>query len=177
MSSPKIHSTVEEKCTTADERHEEELFAWYSPDEWYPVRIGEVFQSRYQVLLKLGYGSVSTAWLCRDLRASRYVTLKVYVTGHRQARNEHRVLEHIKSIATAHGGRDLLRLDLDRFTVEGKGGTHQCLVHKPLAKSLYEIRRLCDGPMPMELVKPTLQMVLLAIDFLHREAGVIHTGR
>ena len=46
---------------------EEERNKWYDPDAWYPVKIGEVVQSRYQVLLKLGYGSVSTAWLCRDL--------------------------------------------------------------------------------------------------------------
>jgi hypothetical protein len=47
---------------------EEETFPWYKQDEWYAVRVGEIFESRYQVLLKLGYGSVSTAWLCRDLR-------------------------------------------------------------------------------------------------------------
>ena len=29
--------------------------------------MGEVFQSRYQVVGKLGYGGYSTAWLCRDL--------------------------------------------------------------------------------------------------------------
>jgi serine/threonine-protein kinase SRPK3 len=46
---------------------EEETFSWYDPEGFYPVRIGEIFQSKYQVLGKLGYGSVSTAWLCRDL--------------------------------------------------------------------------------------------------------------
>lgn len=47
---------------------EEQTFSWYNRDKFYPVRIGQVFQSRYQVLVKLGYGSVSTAWLCRDLK-------------------------------------------------------------------------------------------------------------
>ena len=46
---------------------EEESFPWYTEESFYPVRIGEVFKSRYQVIGKLGYGSVSTAWLCRDL--------------------------------------------------------------------------------------------------------------
>jgi serine/threonine-protein kinase SRPK3 len=46
---------------------EEETFSWYSPDDFYHVQIGEVFKSKYQVLGKLGFGSVSTAWLCRDL--------------------------------------------------------------------------------------------------------------
>ena len=47
---------------------EEESLSWFDPEKWYPVRIGEVIQSRYQVLVKLGFGSVSTVWLCRDLR-------------------------------------------------------------------------------------------------------------
>ena len=46
---------------------EETSFSWYDPGIYYPVRFGEVFKLKYQVLGKLGYGSVSTAWLCRDL--------------------------------------------------------------------------------------------------------------
>ena len=47
---------------------EEEGFEWFDPKTWYPTKIGQVFESRYQVLVKLGFGSVSTVWLCRDLR-------------------------------------------------------------------------------------------------------------
>lgn len=47
---------------------EEERWPWYTPHSFYPVRIGEVLQSRYQVLYKLGYGTTSTIWMCRDLR-------------------------------------------------------------------------------------------------------------
>jgi serine/threonine-protein kinase SRPK3 len=46
---------------------EEETFSWYDPEAFYPVRIGEIFKSKDQVLGKLGYGSVSTVWLCRNL--------------------------------------------------------------------------------------------------------------
>jgi hypothetical protein len=34
------------------------------------VHLGEVFQSRYQVVAKLGFGVYSTVWLCRDLQLS-----------------------------------------------------------------------------------------------------------
>lgn len=50
-----------------DDLLDEEISPWYDAEDFYPVQIGEVFQSRYQVIGKLGYGSVSTAWLCRDL--------------------------------------------------------------------------------------------------------------
>jgi hypothetical protein len=47
---------------------EEESLAWYSPDDFYPVTIGEVLDSSYKVLGKLGYGAHSTVWLCRQIR-------------------------------------------------------------------------------------------------------------
>lgn len=46
---------------------EEENIPTYKPDNFYPVRIGEVIHHRYQVVGKLGYGSTATVWLCRDL--------------------------------------------------------------------------------------------------------------
>jgi len=46
---------------------EEERLSWYSPEEFYPVRISETFKSRYRVVGKLGYGSYATVWLCRDI--------------------------------------------------------------------------------------------------------------
>lgn len=47
---------------------EEEELPLYKPENYYPVDIGEVFVSRYQVVLKLGYGTSSTVWLWRDLK-------------------------------------------------------------------------------------------------------------
>jgi hypothetical protein len=47
---------------------EEEEVPSYVAEDYYPVYIGEVFRSRYQVVTKLGFGTNSTVWLCRDLR-------------------------------------------------------------------------------------------------------------
>lgn len=47
---------------------EEENNVNYKPAQFYAAQIGEVFQSRYQLVRKLGYGSSSTVWLCRDLQ-------------------------------------------------------------------------------------------------------------
>lgn len=46
---------------------EEETLPTFVPEHYYPVAIGEVFQSRYQIVSKLGFGISSTVWLCRDL--------------------------------------------------------------------------------------------------------------
>lgn len=57
------------RCTLIPESYkiEEETLGGYLPERFYPVRIGEAFNSRYQVIGKLGYGATSTVWLARDL--------------------------------------------------------------------------------------------------------------
>lgn len=67
-SSPRNFPNSAFKVISDVEKLEEESLDWYKSSLFYPVRIGEVFQSRYQVLGKLGYGLRSTAWLCRGLR-------------------------------------------------------------------------------------------------------------
>lgn len=47
---------------------EEETLPYYKPEHYYPVRIGDVYGIRYQVAGKIGYGTYSTSWLCRDLQ-------------------------------------------------------------------------------------------------------------
>lgn len=47
---------------------EEEEMPEYKPEHFYPVRLGEVFHDRFQIMTKLGFGSSSTIWLARDLR-------------------------------------------------------------------------------------------------------------
>jgi hypothetical protein len=49
-----------------DCQFEEEANPGYNAGNFYPVRIGEVLKSRYEVLAKLGFGMCSTVWLCRD---------------------------------------------------------------------------------------------------------------
>lgn len=39
----------------------------YSPKHFYPMRLYEVLNDRYQVSAKLGWGTSSTVWLARDL--------------------------------------------------------------------------------------------------------------
>jgi serine/threonine-protein kinase SRPK3 len=47
----------------------EEGRAAYRPGGFHPVYIGDVFNERYKVINKIGYGRYSTVWLVRDLQA------------------------------------------------------------------------------------------------------------
>lgn len=46
---------------------EQEDPADYTKGGYYPVQIGDLFNERYNVIRKLGWGHFSTVWLCWDL--------------------------------------------------------------------------------------------------------------
>jgi hypothetical protein len=64
---PNLSNAKNPTILPAHEKIEEESVPGYKAESFYPVTLGEVFNSRYQVLAKLGFGTASTAWLCRDL--------------------------------------------------------------------------------------------------------------
>ncbi|RMD40650.1 hypothetical protein DV735_g4461, partial [Chaetothyriales sp. CBS 134920] len=45
---------------------EEQSLLLYQQKRYYPVSIGDLFNDRYRVITKLGYGAYSTVWLARD---------------------------------------------------------------------------------------------------------------
>ena len=66
---------------------------------------------------------------------------------------------------------------LDSFEIAGLSGSHICLVHKPLLMSLQSFQFLLEErTLPMQLFKAAVYDVLLALDYLHSEADMIHTG-
>ncbi|KAE8322327.1 kinase-like domain-containing protein [Aspergillus sergii] len=162
-----------------NDKLEEEQLPGYSPEDFYPVKIGDVFRSRYQVAGKLAFGGHSTVWLCRDLEQHAYVTLKVYECGPSHARREKDVYKHLRNVKSSHIGSMLVRRAMDDFQISSAGNAHsyQCFVHPPLAMSLCELRnRTIDGVLPEDLLKSTLIHLLLALDFLHTEANIVHTN-
>lgn len=53
---------------TIDEPIEEELLPGDRLKYFHPTRSGEVLDSRYKTIVKLGYGGGSTVWLAENLR-------------------------------------------------------------------------------------------------------------
>ncbi|KAK7934577.1 hypothetical protein PG985_000072 [Apiospora marii] len=159
----------------ADKPIQEERLSSYDPNDFYPVRLGEILGGRYQVLAKLGFGSFSTTWLCRDLQNNVYQTVKVCVLGCEES-DEVAISDHITSIESGHIGKQRLRLVLDRFQITGSHGPHQCLVFAPLGPTLDDIREsLKPSTLQKEVIQFGMYAVLHGLDFLH-QAGVVHTG-
>lgn len=162
--------------TKSTEKVEEETIAINQPEDYYPVYIGEVIKSRYQIVAKQGYGVGSTVWLCRDLIDDRHLTLKVCVRRTRQLSHELMVSEHLKKRHDSHPGQKLVQVVLDSFEIDGPHGQHVCLLYEPLGMKLTElITHMPNGMVPVDELQKITQFVLIALDHIHRQ-DVIHTG-
>ncbi|EEQ29995.1 protein kinase domain-containing protein [Microsporum canis CBS 113480] len=157
---------------------EEEELPDYKADRFYPVHLGEIFEERYQVLGKLGFGSSSTVWLARDLKDHQYVTLKVYVhtsAVHRELPVYQHISPYIKS-ATSHRGRHNIRQLLNSFTINGPDGKHIVLVFQAAQMSLRDMKVVFfPNGFDERFVKGAIIELLQALDFLHSYGKVVHT--
>jgi serine/threonine-protein kinase SRPK3 len=179
------------------EKLEEENWDWYSPQMFYPTRIGEVFRSRYQILGKLGYGAHSTAWLGRDLlyvridnrrnhrrsaltricSAHEYVAMKICEKDSTSSARELAAYQHLQTFTTANTGALFVRKLHNSLKIQGLEGEHLCLVHEPLGVSLETFRNIMPAKqLPEALLKAVLEHLLQALDCLHSDAKMIHTG-
>lgn len=86
--------------------------------------------------------------------------------------------QYIVRIRSKHEGRHHVRLVEDSFTVTGPFGEHLALVFKPLREPLGVLGRHI-GAVGLEppVLKPILRLILKALDFLHSECHIIHTGK
>lgn len=69
MVQPRVFPTSGFELLNSIEPFEEESLPDYLKERYYPVSLGEVLNSRYQVITKLGFGASSTVWLCHDLQS------------------------------------------------------------------------------------------------------------
>ncbi|KAL9609834.1 MAG: hypothetical protein Q9167_005422 [Letrouitia subvulpina] len=161
------------KTLPSDQKIEEEAHDAIASGRCYPVRVGDIIKSKYQIIGKLGYGLGSTIWLANEFRGRRPVALKMF-TNYRQNREEINNYTHLMNLQSKHPGRDYLRKAIDTFTLQGPHGEHQCLVHKPMLENMQEL--LCRNPscrLSKDLLRVLLQGLLSALDYLHSEAQAI----
>lgn len=67
-SPPRTRSTSNFPVLDSATKVEEERMPAYDRGLYFSVKLGDIFQARYQVISKLGFGANSTVWFCRDLR-------------------------------------------------------------------------------------------------------------
>ncbi|KAK8902475.1 hypothetical protein QC760_008981 [Botrytis cinerea] len=154
---------------------DEEQIEGFKRGLYYPVNIGDMLMSKYQVVGKLGYGVMSTVWLARNLLAHEYVSLKVY-TRNGDPQKEFETYQHLSTGSHCHPGYPHIRTALEMFTIPHTGGDHACLVQKPMWESFRDLRyRLPNHCFTEKILKGALKQLFLALDYLHTECRLVHT--
>ncbi|PGH10733.1 CMGC/SRPK protein kinase [Helicocarpus griseus UAMH5409] len=174
--SPSSSSTEDPAEITADEEDSED----YCKGGYHPVQPGEFYNNgRYVVVRKLGWGHFSTVWLSRDTTNGKHVALKVVRSAAHYtetAIDEIKLLNKIVQANPSHPGRKHVVSLLDSFEHRGPNGIHVCMVFEVLGENLLGlIKRWNHRGIPMPLVKQITKQVLLGLDYLHRDCGIIHT--
>ena len=164
----------------AENSGDEEDLEDYCKGGYHPVQVGEHFKNgKYTVVQKLGWGHFSTVWLSRDNDSGKHVALKVVRSASHYtetALDEIKLLKKIVDANHDHPGRPHVVSLLDSFEHRGPNGLHICMVFEVLGENLLGlIKRWNHRGIPMPLVKQITKQVLLGLDYLHRECGIIHT--
>ncbi|KAK9238774.1 kinase-like domain-containing protein [Lipomyces kononenkoae] len=144
-----------------DQLVEEETMPEYRSKHFYPARLGEVFNDRFQTVAKLGYGTSSTTWLARDLHTASC-----------------RTYNHLNKILPSHDpGANNIRKLLGAFEIIGPHGKHIVLALQGSQMSLRDLDTVFmrGRGFDEEFVKGAIRELLQALDFLHTEVQAVHT--
>ena len=90
--------------------------------------------------------------------------------------DEIKLLNKVVEANPNHPGKRYVVGLLDSFEHKGPNGVHVCMVFEVLGENLLGlIKRWNHRGIPMPLVKQITKQVLLGLDYMHRECGIIHT--
>ncbi|XP_073009486.1 uncharacterized protein [Typha latifolia] len=157
---------------------DEEGIDEYRKGGYHAVRAGDRFAGgRYIAQRKLGWGHFSTVWLAYDTYCSRFVALKIQKSAKEYAQAATHEIELLSAIADGDptNSKCVVQL-LDHFKHAGPNGRHLCLVTEFLGNSLLQlIRYNRNKGIGLNRVRSICRSVLVGLDYLHRELGIIHT--
>ncbi|KAG1710952.1 hypothetical protein DVH05_013672 [Phytophthora capsici] len=187
-SSQRCSSEEEEEDYEEDEyssESEEEGESSYKPGGYHRVQVGEVYNSRFEVLQKLGWGHFSTVWKCLDRQTGAMVAMKVQKSARHYteaAKDEIELLE-----CTVHAARTeyesieqqeaikVVRL-VDSFEHKGPNGLHVCMVFEMMGDNLLTLIKYYNyRGVPMKLVQRLTRDMMEGLAFLHDKCQIIHT--
>ena len=167
----------------------------YRKGGYHPVQKGEVYNNRYRVLCKLGWGHFSTVWLCLDSQTKDFVAMKVQksathyteaaqdeikllgdVSKHAAKESWYKQVDPAFKIFTAGIATTCVVKLRDNFMHSGKHGKHVCMIFDVCGPNVLGLAKQYDYKgAPTKLVQKIAAQTLLGLDFLHRVCGIIHT--
>ncbi|XP_063052748.1 SRSF protein kinase 2 isoform X2 [Engraulis encrasicolus] len=175
---PVLPPEPEEEILGSDDEEQEDP-ADYCKGGYHPVKIGDLFNGRYHVIRKLGWGHFSTVWLCWDIQGKRFVAMKVVKSAQHYtetALDEIKLLRCVRDSDPGDPNKDMVVQLIDDFKISGINGIHVCMVFEVLGHHLLKwiIKSNYQG-LPLPCVKSIIRQVLQGLDYLHSKCKIIHT--
>lgn len=158
----------------------------YREGGYHPVALGDVFNSRFKITAKLGWGMYSTVWMGEDqagvlpgvspASSTQRVALKVQKSSedyYQAAVNEIKLLKAVRAAADDSRQKNYVVRLIDAFDVVGPNGTHPCMVFEPLGESLFAVLQQ-HNQIPYSAVRRITAQLLRGLQFLH-SCNILHT--
>jgi serine/threonine-protein kinase SRPK3 len=151
----------------------------YCRGGYHVVNIGDLYNSKYIIEKKLGFGYFSTVWLASNILVDnshphKLVAIKISKSKEsfqEAAQDEVKIHQELKSSSHC----PYIVALLDQFTLYGPNGKHYCLVFEPMWKDLYYlIQRFNYKGLPIPLLKTICYQVLCGVEYIHSK-NIIHT--
>ncbi|KAK9234398.1 protein kinase, partial [Lipomyces kononenkoae] len=154
----------------------------YQVGGFHRVSLGDTFDSgKYTILRKLGYGQYSTVWLATDSNAKRYVAVKILRADYYGGPHDIFEREILSKISESLGKATtkaaiMYHPFLIDFSTKDQMENMCVFVFDVLGQHLdFQTVKYEDAKLPVMEVKVIARQLLLGLDFLHRECGIIHT--
>ncbi|CAJ1085319.1 SRSF protein kinase 1a isoform X2 [Xyrichtys novacula] len=175
--SPQEPEEPEEILGSDDEEQEDPND--YCKGGYHHVKVGDLYNGKYHVIRKLGWGHFSTVWLAWDIQVKRFVAMKVVKSAEHYtetALDEIKLLRSVRNTDPDDPKREMVVQLLDDFKISGVNGTHVCMVFEVLGHHLLKwiIKSNYQG-LPLPCVKSIVRQVLQGLDYLHTKCQIIHT--
>ncbi|XP_026681513.1 SRSF protein kinase 3-like [Diaphorina citri] len=177
----------ENKQFSSDEDEQEDPND-YCKGGYHPVKIGMLFNNRYRVTRKLGWGHFSTVccrWpLIQDIEKKNQYKVIFMTNPHVLVSPQfpETALDEIKLLKCVRDGdvndpyRERVVQLLDDFKICGVNGTHVCMVFEVLGHNLLKliVKSKYRG-IPLENVRSIIRQILQGLNYLHTKCRIIHT--
>lgn len=151
---------------------ESEYLETYEPGGFHPVHLGDVYDGRYRVVHKLGFGGFSTVWLARDTTSHRWAALKIVVASESQTYEARSTIaSHPSVIQSPH-----FAVPDRRFWIDGPNGQHLCLVGPVLGPDLAKLSKGIYSRIKPDFAKEVSLRAAQALTQLHA-SGICHGGK
>eukprot|EP00980_Cylindrotheca_fusiformis_P007851 scaffold1669_cov129-Cylindrotheca_fusiformis.AAC.62 len=176
----------------------------YKPGGYHRVKVGEVYNQRYVVIKKLGWGHFSTVWMVKDRRAppkskDTFFALKIQKSAEHYTEaamdevelldcisKERRTVQQLanKGEKDSDGVAQSDEIEFSKYTAilhdsffhTGPNGRHMCMVFSMLGCNLLSVIKAYNyRGIPIEVVKNMVRGICKGLDFLHRKCQIIHT--